>query len=150
METIIRITVIGIRATLLMDMWSYLLSYFNIKTLDYRLVGRWIGNFFNGKFIHENITRTPTVRYEAIIGWSVHYFIGIIFSFVLVACFGIRLALSPDFIACINYRYYYYRCTFFHYATGFWIRHSSFKTEQSISCKIYKCFYLNSTTLFCA
>ncbi|QIK60273.1 DUF2938 domain-containing protein [Dysgonomonas sp. HDW5A] len=68
METIIRITVIGIGATLLMDMWSYLLSYFNIKTLDYRLVGRWIGNFVNGKFTHENITRTPTVHYEAILG----------------------------------------------------------------------------------
>lgn len=98
METIIRITVIGIGAILLMDMWSYLLSYFNIKTLDYRLVGRWIGNFVNGKFTHENITRTPTVRYEAILGWTTHYLIGIIFSFVLIACFGIDWLYRPTLL----------------------------------------------------
>lgn len=98
MEIIVRIIVIGIGATLLMDMWSYLLSYFNIKTLDYRLVGRWIGNFFIGKFTHENITRTPVVRYEAIIGWTTHYIIGIIFSFVLVACFGIDWLYRPTLL----------------------------------------------------
>lgn len=98
METITRIIAIGVGATLLMDLWSFLLSFLKIKTLDYRLVGRWIGHLFNGKFMHENITRTSSIGYEAIIGWTTHYLIGVTFSFVLVLCVGINWLYWPTLL----------------------------------------------------
>ena len=51
-------------------------------------VGRWIGNFVNGKFYHSNIMTTSPVQNELFIGWTAHYLIGISFSFVLIIVFG--------------------------------------------------------------
>ena len=88
MNILLKIITIGIGATLILDIWNYLLGLFNIKSLDYRFVGRWIGNFVNGKFYHSNIMTTSPVQNELFIGWTVHYLIGISFSFVLIIVFG--------------------------------------------------------------
>jgi hypothetical protein len=88
MNILLKISAIGIGATLILDLWNYLLGLFNIKSLDYRFVGRWIGSFANGKFYHSNIMITPPVQNELFIGWTVHYLIGISFSFVLIIVFG--------------------------------------------------------------
>lgn len=50
MYNVLKIVLIGIGATLTVDIWIYVLGLFNIKSLDYRFVGRWIGNFPKGKF----------------------------------------------------------------------------------------------------
>ena len=84
MNIFIKITAIGIGATLILDIWNYILSLLDIKSLDYRFVGRWIGNFVNGKFYHNNITLTPAIQNELFIGWTAHYLIGISFSFLLI------------------------------------------------------------------
>ncbi len=88
MNIISKIIGIGIGATIILDTWNYLLSLLGIKSLDYRFVGRWIGNFVNGKFYHSNIMMTPPVQNELFIGWIAHYLIGISFSFVLIMVFG--------------------------------------------------------------
>lgn len=88
MNILLKIITIGIGATLILDIWNYLLGLFNIKSLDYRFVGRWIGNFVNGKFYHSNIMTTSPVQNELFIGWTAHYLIGISFSFVLIIVFG--------------------------------------------------------------
>ena len=88
MNIISKIIAIGIGATIILDTWNYLLSLLGIKSLDYRFVGRWIGNFVNGKFYHSNIMMTPPVQNELFIGWIAHYLIGISFSFVLIMVFG--------------------------------------------------------------
>jgi hypothetical protein len=88
MNILLKIITIGIGATLILDLWNYLLGLFNIKSLDYRFIGRWIGNFVNGKFYHSNIMISPPVQNELLIGWAAHYLIGISFSFVLIIVFG--------------------------------------------------------------
>ena len=88
MNILLKIITIGIGGTLILDIWNYLLGLFNIKSLDYRFVGRWIGNFVNGKFYHSNIMTTSPVQNELFIGWTAHYLIGISFSFVLIIVFG--------------------------------------------------------------
>jgi len=88
MSTILKIIIVGIGATLAIDFWTILLKLFNIKSLDYRLVGRWIGNIPKGKFFHNKIFDTPPIPYELIIGWTAHYLIGITFAFLLVAVYG--------------------------------------------------------------
>ncbi|MBP3944568.1 DUF2938 family protein [Sphingobacteriaceae bacterium WQ 2009] len=60
MNEILKITLVGIGATLVMDIYTFVLKFFNINSLDYRLVGRWISKFSEGKFFHENIVKaTP-------------------------------------------------------------------------------------------
>jgi hypothetical protein len=88
MNILLKIIVIGIGATIVLDIWNYLLGLFGIKSLDYRFVGRCIGNFFSGKYFHNNIMMTPPVQNELFIGWTAHYLIGISFSFLLIIVFG--------------------------------------------------------------
>jgi Protein of unknown function (DUF2938) len=85
---ILRIVVIGIGATIAVDIWGFIQSLFKIKSLDYRYVGRWIANFPKGKFYHKDIMMTPPVRSELLIGWMTHYLIGITFSFLLILVYG--------------------------------------------------------------
>lgn len=101
MNIFIKITAIGIGATLILDIWNYILCLFDIKSLDYRFVGRWIGNFVNGKFYHNNITLTPAIQNELFIGWTAHYLIGISFSFLLIFVFGKGWLSQPLIIPAI-------------------------------------------------
>ena len=49
-------TVIGLAGAAAMDLWSLLLRRgFHIPTLDYALLGRWIGHMARGRFAHERI-----------------------------------------------------------------------------------------------
>lgn len=88
MNILLKIITIGVGATLILDLWNYLLNLLNVKSLNYRYVGRWIGNFVNGKFYHSNIMLSPPVPNELFIGWTAHYLIGISFSFLLIIVFG--------------------------------------------------------------
>jgi len=88
MITILKIICTGIGATLIVDIWGFVLSLFNIKSLDYRYVGRWIAYFPKGKFAHKNIMMIAPVHGESVIGWAAHYLIGISFAFLLILFFG--------------------------------------------------------------
>ncbi len=88
MHIIIKTILVGVGATFAMDIWSFILSVFNIKSLDYRFVGRWIGNMPNGQFFHKNISNSAPIKSELIIGWAAHYSIGICFAFLMLAIYG--------------------------------------------------------------
>ena len=80
---------IGVGATAAMDIWATLLwRCFQVASLDYALLGRWIGHFAQGRFTHDRIGDTPPVRHEHVIGLSAHYIIGVVFAALLVACWG--------------------------------------------------------------
>ncbi len=96
MNTIIKITLIGIGATATMDIFAFILSKFGINGLDYRFLGRWIGHIFNGKFFHNKIFDSPIIKNEQIIGQFAHYSIGIAFAFLLVLLFGKKWVESPS------------------------------------------------------
>lgn len=98
---ILKIMAIGIGATLAIDLWVSVLKLFKIKSLDYRYVGRWIGNFPKGKFLHNKIQDTPPIPRELIIGWAVHYLIGITFAFILIVVYGINWLDEPSFFPAI-------------------------------------------------
>ncbi|MBE0538266.1 MAG: DUF2938 domain-containing protein [Ignavibacterium sp.] len=101
MNILLKIITIGVGATLILDLWNYLLSLLHIKSLNYRYVGRWIGNFVNGKFYHSNIMITPHVQNELFIGWAAHYLIGISFSFMLMIVFGNEWLEKPSFLPAV-------------------------------------------------
>jgi hypothetical protein len=87
---------IGLGGAALMDGWSLLLRrWFGIPTLDYALLGRWIGHFPRGRFFHERIALAEPITGERPLGWLAHYAIGITFAFALLAIWGPDWARSP-------------------------------------------------------
>ncbi|HEX6102130.1 MAG TPA: DUF2938 family protein, partial [Alphaproteobacteria bacterium] len=51
MDFLFRALLIGIGATLLIDLWAVALGrIFGVRSLDYALVGRWIGHMPRGRF----------------------------------------------------------------------------------------------------
>lgn len=76
---------VGIGATVIMDLWNLLLRRaFNISSLNFCLVGRWLGYMPLGTFKHANIGAAARRPGECVLGWSAHYAIGIAFALMLV------------------------------------------------------------------
>ncbi|MEO5965671.1 MAG: DUF2938 domain-containing protein [Candidatus Limnocylindrales bacterium] len=95
-ELALRGVLIGVGASALMDLWGLLLRRrFGIATLDYAMLGRWIGNFPRGRFVHQRITSAEPVAGERPLGWLAHYAIGVTFAFLLLAIWGQDWARSP-------------------------------------------------------
>lgn len=91
--------VIGIGATAVMDIWALFLKVvFHIPSLNYALVGRWLGHLTNGQIVHQNIGSSPVVKGEMMIGWIAHYVIGVIFAAALLLIVGLPWSRSPDII----------------------------------------------------
>ncbi len=98
-ELTLRICLVGIGATLVMDIWGWLLRrVYGVSGLDYRMVGRWIGHMPGGTFRHAGIARATPVRAEVLIGWTAHYAIGIAFAGLLVAAAGQGWLQAPTFV----------------------------------------------------
>ncbi len=87
---------IGLGGAALMDVWSLVLRRgFNVPTLDYALLGRWIGHLPRGRFIHDRIASAEPVAGERPMGWFAHYAIGVTFAFLLLAVWGSAWMRSP-------------------------------------------------------
>jgi hypothetical protein len=87
-EIIISTIAIGAGATAIMDLWLALLRHWRVPSLDYALLGRWIGYFPRGRFMHANINAAAPIRHERIIGWTAHYGIGVLFAALLLVIWG--------------------------------------------------------------
>jgi hypothetical protein len=91
------IVVVGIGATLVMDLWGVLQRrLLGVATLDYALVGRWLGQMRHGRIRHDSILKAPPVCGEAAFGWAAHYAIGIAFAGLLLAAGGSGWARDPS------------------------------------------------------
>jgi hypothetical protein len=88
-DLFLRGALIGIGGAALMDAWSLVLRRgFGITTLDYRLLGRWIGHIPRGRLVHQRIASAEPVPGERPLGWLAHYAIGVTFAFLLLAVWG--------------------------------------------------------------
>jgi hypothetical protein len=87
-EAAIRVVVIGIGATAAMDVWALLMKQFGVPSPNFALVGRWIGHMFRGRWRHASIARSEALKGESMLGWFVHYGVGIVFAGLLVALGG--------------------------------------------------------------
>jgi hypothetical protein len=73
--------VIGIGATLIMDLWNlFLKGAFSIPSLNYCLLGRWLRHMPGGTFRHASISAAPQQPFECTVGWIAHYTIGVVFA----------------------------------------------------------------------
>lgn len=90
--------VIGVGATAVMDVWAVALKRFwCIPSLNLAMVGRWLGHLPRGTVTHANIAQAAPVRDEAILGWTAHYVIGVLFAAVLLALAGQEWVRQPTF-----------------------------------------------------
>jgi hypothetical protein len=96
MDYLLSALIVGAGATAAMDLWGIARQrLLGIPAANYALVGRWLGWMPRGRFVHDSIAATPSVRYEGLIGWAAHYVIGIAFAGVLLSAFGIAWIQAP-------------------------------------------------------
>ena len=93
-----RIAGIGIIGTAALDLWLLLLARLGIRTLDFGLLGRWVGHLARGRLRHDAIGRSPALPRELAIGWLAHYAVGIAFAILLVAAAGAGWARNPTWL----------------------------------------------------
>lgn len=81
---LVQASAVGIGATITMDAVAEVLRRTRgVRSLDYAMVGRWIGHMRNGKFAHTSIMHAEPVPHEKEIGWVAHYAIGTGFAVAL-------------------------------------------------------------------
>jgi hypothetical protein len=96
MNNLFLILLIGIGATAVMDLWGIVRKpLLGIPTPNYRMVGRWIAHMTHGQFRHNAIAASSPMRGEHVIGWTVHYLIGIAFAALLIGIWGDSWIRNP-------------------------------------------------------
>ena len=95
---------VGVAASLFMDLWNlFLKRAFGIPSLDYRLLGRWIGHLPRGTFRHARIADAAEVPCERALGWAAHCGIGIVFAVALVATLPGDWLARPTLLPALAY-----------------------------------------------
>lgn len=96
LQEISRIVFIGCGATLIMDIWLMFLQRIGVPTLNFALIGRWVGHIFHGRIAHASIDKAAPIPNEVLLGWLTHYAVGIVFAALLVSLAGITWTTAPS------------------------------------------------------
>jgi hypothetical protein len=94
-QDLAHVAFIGIGATAVMDLWLWVLKRLHVPTLDFALVGRWVGHLARGRWSHPAIAKSAPVRGELALGWFIHYASGVAFAGLLVLLHGMHWTRSP-------------------------------------------------------
>lgn len=101
-DTLWRAVAIGVGASLLMDLWNLFLKLaFGIPSLNYCLLGRWLGHMPRGTFRHASIARAQQVPGECMAGWIAHYTIGIGLAVGFLLIVSPRWLLAPTLLPAV-------------------------------------------------
>ena len=96
MEFLACTILVGGGATAVTDLWALARRrLMGIPLPDFALVGRWIACMPRGTFRHDAIAAAPRIRGERLVGWSVHYLIGMAFAAVLLGIWGLDWIREP-------------------------------------------------------
>lgn len=98
-----RVMLLGVGATMMMDVWAWLLRRLGVPSLDLALLGRWVGHLAEGRWRHESIARAAPVRGERWLGWTAHYAIGIVLAAIAIARFGVAWVHAPSLSAALAF-----------------------------------------------
>lgn len=81
MELTIQGVLIGVIATIGMDIWAAVAKHvLRLPTADWAMVGRWFGHMPRGIFVHRPISESAPIPNELVIGWIGHYVTGIVYG----------------------------------------------------------------------
>lgn len=98
------IVLIGIFSTLLTDLWNLILKRgFNIQSLNFCFLGRWILYMPGGTFWHNSIRAAPPKSFECVIGWIAHYSIGIVLALLFILLAPVDWIIQPTLLPALIY-----------------------------------------------
>ncbi len=99
MSAVIEGIVMGLVATIVMDIWALVLRQFAGMPLpNWAMVGRWAGHLPSGKVFHDDIGTAAPVQNELALGWAVHYGVGIIYGIFFALIAGAAWLAEPTFL----------------------------------------------------
>jgi hypothetical protein len=97
----IRVVLVGIGATFVLDAWLGVIRRLGVPTLDFALVGRWVGHAMRGRFMQPSMAKAPPIRGELALGWLTHYAVGIVFAGLLFGLMGPAWAQNPSLVPAV-------------------------------------------------
>jgi len=96
--------VIGLGATLVIDLWAlFLKRVFDVRSLNYCLLGRWVLHIPEGTIAHPSIAATPSKRHECKVGWVMHYTIGATFASIFVSLASVQWLERPTLLPALAF-----------------------------------------------
>ena len=99
MQLLFKGVVIGIGATVLMDLWAVLLwKVFRQSRPNWAPVGRWFWHLKNGTVFHDDIGKAEPYAGELALGWISHYAVGILYGVILALIVGPAWFTAPTFL----------------------------------------------------
>lgn len=101
LQDLTTILLVGIGATAVMDLALALQKRLGLRTLDFALVGRWVGHLLHGRIAHAAIARSAPVAGERAWGWLTHYALGVAFAALLVGLEGTRWLHHPSLLPAV-------------------------------------------------
>jgi hypothetical protein len=103
-HVILSAIVIGIGATLAIDVWNlFLKRTFGIPSLSYCLLGRWLRYMPDGIFRHPSIRVASQKSFECMVGWVAHYTVGVVFAVVFVVLASTGWLARPTVLPALLY-----------------------------------------------
>ncbi|MDM4765239.1 DUF2938 domain-containing protein [Pelomonas sp. SE-A7] len=94
----IRIVLIGLGATAVLDLWLLLLNRLGVATQPFALIGRWVGHLWRGRVHHPAIAKAETIQGEALLGWLTHYAVGVVFAVLLAGAVDPQWMNAPTLL----------------------------------------------------
>ena len=102
MESVIQGFLIGIIATVGMDIWAAVAKYIlHLPTADWAMVGRWFGHMPRGVFVHHPVSAAAPIANELLIGWIGHYATGVVYGIAYLLIVQVILSSSPSLISAL-------------------------------------------------
>lgn len=98
MHDIIQVGLIGIGATMVMDIWLFGLKRIGVQTANFAFIGRWVGHLLQGRIAHASIAKARPIGGELCLGWLTHYAVGIGFAALLAAQQGLDWVRQPSVV----------------------------------------------------
>ncbi|UTW12820.1 DUF2938 family protein [Marinobacterium rhizophilum] len=99
MDDLIKIMMLGVFATVLIDVWSVFSNkILQLPKANWGMVGRWLGHIPKGKLIHNPIGASSAIKYESVLGWAFHYLVGIAYAYIYVVLV-VRYLDAPSLLA---------------------------------------------------
>lgn len=102
MEQALRVLVMGITATVAIDLWATFANrMLGWPRTHWGLVGRWIGHMRDGQFTHVSIASSPTIVHESILGWVFHYVVGCIYATIYLTYVSTAQMGRPTLVSAV-------------------------------------------------
>ena len=89
MSSFLIISIIGILACVMLDLWQRLLFIlFKIPPSNWAMVGRWLFLFLKSmSWVQRDLSEQSSMKNELYIGWGFHYVVAILYAFLFFFLF---------------------------------------------------------------